>query len=63
MNKKKLLAAAIGNCVHVAGVMHFCGLAEQEGYSINFLGPACSVDKVLVAVDEQQPDMVAVRFG
>ena len=31
---KKLLGASIGNCVHVAGVVHFLDLATNEGDSI-----------------------------
>ena len=62
MNGKKLIAAAIGNCVHVAGLMHFCRLAEQEGYDVLFLGPAVPVEEVVKAVGEHRPAMVAVSY-
>ena len=42
---KKALGASIGNCVHVAGCIHFLNMAADEGYEVEFLGPATSVDK------------------
>ena len=32
MNKQLIVGAAIGDCVHVAGVVNFLNLAEQLGY-------------------------------
>jgi len=29
---KKIIAASIGKCVHVAGIINFLSLAEKEGY-------------------------------
>ena len=37
MSSKKILAASIGNCVHVAGVYHFLQLAEREDYECTFI--------------------------
>ena len=34
--KKTILGASIGNCVHVAGVIHFLNLASDEGYCTEF---------------------------
>ena len=45
--KRKILAAALGNCVHVAGVLHFLNLARQSGYETVFLGPAVEVDRLI----------------
>ncbi len=56
------MAAAIGNCVHVAGVLRFLNLARQVGYETVFLGPAVQIDRLLEAVEQQQPDMVAVSY-
>jgi len=32
--KEKIVAASIGNCVHVTGVMNFISIAEDIGYDL-----------------------------
>jgi methylmalonyl-CoA mutase cobalamin-binding subunit len=59
---EKLVAGALGECVHVAGVMNFLRLAEQTGWQTVFLGPAVSVDEVLRSAREEQADLVAVSY-
>jgi methylmalonyl-CoA mutase cobalamin-binding subunit len=59
---KKVVACALGECVHVAGVMNFLRLAEQSGWQTVFLGPAVPVEKVLQAAKEEQADLVAVSY-
>jgi hypothetical protein len=58
----KVLAAAMGNCVHVAGVQAFLELARANGYETVFLGPAVPVRHLVKAVEEQSPDIVAVSY-
>ena len=62
MKTKKILGAAIGNCIHVAGLMNFLALAEQEGYTTLFLGPAVPIPKLVQSIKEQEPDIVAVSY-
>lgn len=62
MRNKKMIGAALGNCVHVAGVLHFLRLAEDEGYDTIFLGPAVPPEEVLNQIQEEQPDYVAVGY-
>jgi len=57
-----IVGAAIGDCVHVAGVLNFLSLAEEQGYKTVFLGPAVSIDKLLGAVRETHADLVAVGY-
>jgi len=59
---KKIIAASIGKCVHVAGIMNFLSLAEHEGYITRFIGAAIPVDKLLEAVKEEKPDFVGVSY-
>jgi len=59
---KKVVACALGECVHVAGVMNFLRLAEQTGWQTVFLGPAVSVDELLRSAHEEQADLVAVSY-
>ncbi len=60
--KKKILGASIGNCVHVAGVVHFLSLAEQEGYDTLFLGPAVTTEKLFEKIQVYKPDMVGISY-
>ncbi len=41
---KTVVAGALGECVHVAGVTNFLRLAEQAGWRTLFLGPAVPID-------------------
>lgn len=59
---KRYLGAAIGNCVHIGGILNFLRLAEQEGSSTFFLGAAVSIDRLVEKVAELKPDIVAVGF-
>lgn len=59
---KKYLGAAIGNCVHVGGIVNFFRLAEQEGHQTVFLGPAVSIGRLVEKVAEVKPDVVAIGF-
>jgi hypothetical protein len=62
MNERLIVGAAIGDCVHVAGVVNFLNLAEQLGYETICLGPAVSVDALLDKVAALNPAMVAVGY-
>jgi len=60
--KKKYLGAAIGNCVHVGGIIKFLRLAEQEGHRTVFLGPAVGIERLVQAVADIKPDIAAIGF-
>ena len=47
---KTVIAGALGECVHVAGVSKFLRLADQAGWKTVFLGPAVPPKKMLEAV-------------
>jgi methylmalonyl-CoA mutase cobalamin-binding subunit len=59
---KKVIAGALGECVHVAGVMNFLRLAEAVGWQTVFLGPAVSVEEMLKAARCEQADLVGVSY-
>jgi hypothetical protein len=61
-DKKKILGASVGNCVHVAGILNFLKLAEQYGYETLFLGPAVSVEKISESVKQHNPDFIAISY-
>lgn len=62
MRERLILGAAIGECVHVAGVVNFLNLAEELGFETIMLGPAVPVSELLAAVDRYDPQVVAVGY-
>jgi methylmalonyl-CoA mutase cobalamin-binding subunit len=60
--KKTVVAAALGECVHVAGVTNFLRLAEIAGWRAIFLGPAVPIEQVIEAAGKEQADMVGVSY-
>ena len=59
---KTVVAAALGECVHVAGVVHFLKLAEQVGWKTVFLGPAVAPEVLLKAARDEKADLVGVSY-
>jgi methylmalonyl-CoA mutase cobalamin-binding subunit len=59
---KIVVAAALGECVHVAGVMNFLRLAESAGWKTVFLGPAVSIEDVIEAAKREGADLVGVSY-
>ena len=60
--RKTVVAAALGECVHVAGVMNFLRLAEAAGWQTVFLGPAAPTERVLEAAREHGASLVGVSY-
>jgi len=59
---KTVVGCALGECVHVAGVMNFLRMAEQADWKTVFLGPATSIQDAIQAAEEQQADLLAVSY-
>lgn len=59
---KKIIAATMGNCVHVAGVMNYLSLAENEGYNSDFIGIGISIDELIENIKSKKPDIVALSY-
>lgn len=62
MHRKVVVAAALGECVHVAGVSNFLRLAEIAGWQTVFLGPAVSIEAVLELARREKADLVGVSY-
>ncbi|OAA30719.1 methionine synthase [Kosmotoga arenicorallina S304] len=60
--KKKIIGAAIGSDVHVAGILNFLELARKEGYQTIYLGGAVALDKFIGSIIEANPDIVAISY-
>lgn len=59
---KKIIAATLGNCVHVAGVANFLRLAEACGYQTSFLGIGVKPQEIIGALREVEPDYLALSY-
>ena len=60
--KKTVIAAAVGECVHVAGIMNFLRLAEVAGWKTIFLGPAVPIEKIIEIARQEQADLVGISY-
>jgi len=59
---KTVIAAALGECVHVAGISRFLNLAEKAGWRTVFLGPAVSIEDVIKTAVDEKADLVGVSY-
>lgn len=59
---KTVVAAALGECVHVAGVASFLRLAEAAGWRTVFLGPAVTIEELLEAAATENASLVGVSY-
>jgi len=59
---KTIILAALGECVHVAGIVRFLRLAESVGWRTVFLGPAVPIEQVLEAARREKADLVGVSY-
>ena len=60
--KKTVVAAALGECVHVAGILNFLHLAEIAGWKTIFLGPAVPIERVLQVARQESASLVGVSY-
>ncbi len=59
---KTVVAGALGECVHVAGVSNFLRLAESAGWRTIFLGPAVPIETFLEVARREKADLVGVSY-
>lgn len=60
--KKTIVAGALGECVHVAGVTNFLRLAEAAGWRTVFLGPSVTIDEMLAAAERENAELVGISY-
>ncbi|MGB9672711.1 MAG: cobalamin-dependent protein [Anaerolineales bacterium] len=59
---KTVVAGALGECVHVAGVIKFLRIAEAAGWRTIFLGPAVPIERILQVAKEEKAELVGVSY-
>lgn len=60
--KKTIVAGALGECVHVAGVMNFLRLAEMAGWKTVFLGPAVTIEQFISTAKKEDAALIGVSY-
>ncbi len=60
--KGKVVAASVGDCVHVAGVTRFLNIAEDQGYETYFTGPATDLETFMDAIVVHQPEVIGISY-
>jgi methylmalonyl-CoA mutase cobalamin-binding subunit len=58
----KVLGASLENDVHTGGIVNFLHLAEEQGYTAKFLGPAVPIERVITAIKEEDPELAAISY-
>jgi len=61
-NKRKILTACIGQCVHVAGLYNFLKIAEQLNYQCEFLGPATPISRIVIEIERKNPEILGLSY-
>ncbi len=59
---KKLLACAVGSCVHVAGIINFLNIAKNLGYETYYAGCAVSPDDLKKSINNFNPDIIGLSY-
>ena len=58
----RVLAASLGDCVHVAGVTRFLQVAEELGHETYFTGPATDPETLVEAARAFDPDVIGISY-
>ena len=59
---RKILGAAIGSCVHVAGIMSFLNIARSCGFETKFSGQAVDIAGLKSQIEKYDPEIIAVSY-
>jgi len=59
---KKILGAAVGSCVHTAGILNFLNIAKNSGFKTTFVGCSVDVDELKKAIREFRPDIAGISY-
>ena len=60
--ERLVVGAALGDCVHTAGVLNFLAAARRAGYRTEFLGPAVPVARVVEAAAGRHTGLLALSY-
>jgi hypothetical protein len=61
-NKRRILTACLGQCVHIAGVHNFMDIAGQLGFECLFLGPAIKIATIIDKIQKYNPTILGLSY-
>ena len=61
-NRRKILTACIGQCVHVAGLYNFLKIADQLNFQCEFLGPATPISRIVNEIKRKNPEILGLSY-
>jgi len=59
---KKILAAALDDCIHVQGLTNFLEQASSLGFATYLLGAVIGIDELVNALRTERPDLAALSY-
>lgn len=62
MRKRLVIAGALGEDAHVAGVASFLRMAQEVGWETVYLGAAVPIESFVQAISKHDPGLVAVSY-
>ncbi|MHA1673623.1 MAG: methionine synthase [Promethearchaeota archaeon] len=62
LENKKILAACLEDCVHVAGLYKFCQVTQQLGYEYDFIGPAVKIPILIQKIAQSDAKICAISY-
>ncbi len=62
MRKRLVIAGALGEDAHVAGVASFLRMAQEVGWETVYLGAAVPIESFVQAITKHDPGLVAVSY-
>ncbi|TFH26668.1 MAG: methionine synthase, partial [Promethearchaeota archaeon] len=62
LETKKILAACLEDCAHVAGIYNFCQVAQQLGYEYEFIGPAVKIPILIQKITQSSAQICAISY-
>ncbi|MHA1519650.1 MAG: methionine synthase [Promethearchaeota archaeon] len=62
LENKKILAACLEDCVHVAGIYKFCQVTQQLGYEYDFIGPAVTIPLLIQKIAQSNAKICAISY-
>lgn len=57
-----ILSATLGECIHTMSLMKFLEIAEKQGFQVDFVGAALSLDTIIRDIKKKKPDVVVLSY-
>jgi hypothetical protein len=58
----QILAACVGDCIHVAGILNFLQIAKDHCFNSDFMGPAVPITAIINQIKITHPNIIALSY-